>query len=258
MRLLVIFAVLVGLVFGVRALFFGGEAEQPEAKSVQATAPAEPAQALSADRLTPSPQGSPHAIAVEEAASPALAKTADAKTADAKPAAATKPAESAPVPSPAETSAPPPAPATASAENAATATAAPAPAAPPGQPAFMKVTAPAPIREGPTTSAKIVGMAEPGAEAQVLGRASDWVRIVDPASKKTGWIHESFLAPQGAPQARPVPPEEMAALATPESDAAGDYDQQPSLRPKPRRHAYRHRYWRHRLVVGPLILRFGY
>ncbi len=252
MRLLLIFAVLVGLVFAGRALFFGAEAEPPEAKSVQATAPAEPLQALSADRLTPSPQGSPHAIAVEEAASPALAKTADAKTA-----AATKPAESAPVPSPAETPAPPPAPAAAGAENAATATA-PAPAAPPDQPAFMKVTAPAPIREGPTTSAKIVGVAEAGAEAQVLGRASDWVRIVDPASKKTGWIHESFLAPQGAPQSHPVPSEEMAALATPESDAAGDYDQQPSFRPKPHRHAYRHRYWRHRLVVGPLILRFGY
>jgi cytoskeletal protein RodZ len=244
MRLLLIFAVLAGLVFAARALFFGGEAERPEARSAAVTAPAEPAQALSADQLTPSPQGSPHAIAVEEAAAPALAKTA----------VATPPAGTAPAPSPAERSAPPHAPGTASADNTATATA-PAPAAPPDRPAFMKVTAPAPIREGPTTSAKIVGVAEAGAEAQVLGGASDWVRIVDPASKKTGWIHESFLAPQGAPQSRPVPPEEMAALA--ESESAADAPP-PAFRQKPRRHAYRHRYWRHRLVVGPLILRFGY
>ncbi|HZP08053.1 SH3 domain-containing protein [Methyloceanibacter sp.] len=246
MRLLLIFAVLVGLIYAGRALIFGGEAEQPASKPGTATAPSEPTQALSADALTPSPQGSPHAIAVEQAAAPAEAKTA----------AAPPPAEKAPVPSPAEASpAPAPATSTASAEDGANPNGT---AAPPDQPAFMRVTAPATIREGPATSAKIVGVAEAGAEAQVLGRSSDWVRIVDPASKKTGWIHESFLAPQAAPQSRPVPPEEMAALAGPESEAAPDYDQQPSFRQKPRRHAYRHRYWRHRLVVGPLILRFGY
>lgn len=239
MRLLLIFAVLAGLVYAARALLFGGGAEQVETKPMAAVPSPEPTQALSADHLTPSPQGSPHAIAVEQARSPSQAKTA----------AATPPAEKAPAPSPAETSPAPP---------AATATPSATPNAAPDQPAFMTVTAPATIREGPSTSATIVGVARAGAEAQILGRSSDWVRIVDPASKKTGWIHESFLAPQPAPASRPVPPEELAALASPESDAAAGADQQPSFRPKPRRHAYRHRYWRHRIVVGPLILRFGY
>ncbi len=124
------------------------------------------------------------------------------------------------------------------------------------QAAFMKVTSPASIREGPSTSAAIVGIAQPGAEAQIVSRQSDWVEIIDPGSKKTGWIHESFLAPQEEPTSRPVPPEELAALATPESESAADDDQPPSLKSRPRRHASRHWHRRHSIVFGPLILRF--
>ena len=95
-----------------------------------------------------------------------------------------------------------------------------------------------------------------GAEAQIVSRSTDWVEIVDPASKKTGWIHQSFVAPQAEPSSRPVPPEEMASLAETEEDAgAADDDQQPSLRSKSRKHASRHRH-RHTLVLGPFILRF--
>ena len=65
----------------------------------------------------------------------------------------------------------------------------------PQQATFMRVTSPASIREGPSTSAAIVGIAQPGAEAQIVARSSDWVEIIDPGSKKTGWIHQSFLAP---------------------------------------------------------------
>jgi SH3-like domain-containing protein len=119
----------------------------------------------------------------------------------------------------------------------------------------MKVRSPASIREGPSTSAAIIGIAQPGAEAQIVSRSTDWVEIIDPASKKTGWIHQSFLAPQEEPAARPVPPEELAALATPESESAAD-DQMPSITSKPRKHASRHRHRRHTIVLGPFILRF--
>src|SRR5512143_683426 len=121
--------------------------------------------------------------------------------------------------------------------------------------AFMKVTSPASIREGPSTSAAIIGVAQPGAEAQIVSRSTDWVEIIDPGSKKTGWIHESFLAPQAEPASRPVPPEELASLAETENAAADD-DQQTSLKSKSRKHASRHRHRRHSIVLGPFILRF--
>jgi uncharacterized protein YraI len=180
---------------------------------------AEDSQALSAEALTPSPADSRHAIAVERAPLPAPAETSDAPAATSSPGANGE-------------------------------------ASPERQhAAFMRVTAPASIRVGPSTSAAIVGVAQPGAEAQIVARSSDWVEIIDPSSKKTGWIHESFLAPTES-ASRPVSPEELAALATPESGSAADDDQQSSLKSKPRRHASRHWHRRHSIVLGPFILRF--
>jgi SH3-like domain-containing protein len=116
---------------------------------------------------------------------------------------------------------------------------------------------PASIREGPATSAAIVGVAQPGAEAQVVAHESDWIEIIDPGSKKTGWIHQSFLAPQANHSARAVPPQEVdAALATPESDAsAGGDDVQPTITHKKRKHASRHRrHHRHGIAFGWVYL----
>src|SRR5262245_18900261 len=67
------------------------------------------------------------------------------------------------------------------------------PDATPNRSEFMKVTSPASVREGPSVSSKIIGIAHPGAEAQVVSRDSDWVQIIDPSSNRTGWIHQSFL-----------------------------------------------------------------
>ena len=118
----------------------------------------------------------------------------------------------------------------------------------------MRVTAPASIRDGPSTSAAIVGVAQPGAEAQIVARSSDWVEIIDPGSKKTGWIHESFLAPTESASPPVSPPEVEAALAaTPESEAD---EAKPVVKAKPRRHASRYRHHRHTLVLGWLVLRF--
>src|SRR4029079_13952083 len=52
----------------------------------------------------------------------------------------------------------------------------------------IKITSPASIREGPSTSSAIIGVAKQGAEAQVVSRLSEWVEIIDAASKKTGWV----------------------------------------------------------------------
>jgi uncharacterized protein YraI len=214
MRLLLCFLVLAGLLYAGHALFFAGGDNSADPAAEPASGQAEPSQALAFEALTPSPEGSRHAIAVEQALVPSPGEMSTASTESAPPANSVN-----------------------------------------DQPAFMKVTAPASIREGPSTSATIVGIAQPGAEAQIVSRSTDWVEIIDPASKKTGWIHQSFLAPQEEPAARPVPPEELAALATPESESAAD-DQMPSITSKPRKHASRHRHRRHTIVLGPFILRF--
>lgn len=218
-RVLLSLLVVTGVLYAAHAFFSerptpagAGSSGVASAKTDDAKVP-EATQPLTAEAMAPSPAGSRHAIAVEQAPSPAEASSGSA---------ATSPSADAEL----------------------------------QQPAFMKVTSPASIREGPSTSAAIVGVAQPGAEAQIVSRSTDWVEIIDPGSKKTGWIHESFLAPQAEPASRPVPPEELASLAETESADAANDDQQTSLKSKSRQHASRHRHRRHSIVLGPFILRF--
>jgi len=223
-RVLLSLLVIAGVLYAGHAVFSGNsakpanDASAPPGKGTQAP---EAAQALSVEAMAPSPAGSRHAIEVEQAPSRALAENS--------------PAGSEATASPA-----------ASGEAAAGAQA--------NQPPFMKVTSPATIREGPSTSAAIIGIARPGAEARVLSRSADWVEIIDPGSQKTGWIHESFMAPQAEPASHPASSEEVdAALATsPESDSPAD-DQ--LVRSNPHRHASRHRHYRHGIVLGRIYLR---
>ncbi len=225
-RVLLSLVLVAGVLYAAHAVFSAGDvtpsSAAPTPAGTSGGASEAGAQALSAEALTPSPTDSKHAIAVEQAGLPAPSETAPAGSE----------ATSTPFGSVNLSSAPEP---------------------PRG---FVKVTSPASIREGPTTSAAIVGIAQPGAEAQVVSRASDWVEIIDPGSKKTGWIHESFLAPQDEPASRPVPPEELASLAETENADAADDDQQTALKSKSRKHASRHRHRRHSIVLGPFILRF--
>jgi uncharacterized protein YraI len=210
---------LVGVILYAAQVFFSAEDVTPS--SAKPAPPGEAAQALAADKLAPPPANSKHAITVEQAALPAGTHPAGSETTTAP-----------------STSANPP-PATEPQLN------------------FVKVMSPASIRVGPSTSAAIVGVAQPGAEAQVVTRSSDWVEIIDPGSKKTGWIHQSFLAPQAEPLARAVPPQEVdAALATPENDAAaaGD-DVTPSFKSKKQRHGSRRRHHhRHGIAFGWVYL----
>ncbi|MFZ2018745.1 MAG: SH3 domain-containing protein [Methyloceanibacter sp.] len=238
-RVLLSLVVIGGVLYAAHALFSADDVEPSAAQpaptgttldqkgaqpaKIDDAKAAEDAQALSAEALTPSPADSRHAIAVEGAPSPAPAETSAGPEATSSPGAN---GEASPGPSPQHAT-------------------------------FMRVTSPASIREGPSTSAAIVGIAQPGAEAQIVARSSDWVEIIDPGSKKTGWIHQSFLAPTES-ASRPVsPPEVEAALAaTPESESATDDDLSPTLKSKPHRHASRHRHHRHSIVLGPFILRF--
>ena len=230
MRVLLSLLLVGGVLYAAHSFFFAtgtGDAQRPTGQNAGLSEP-EPrkidgVQAVeivgepdSAEALEVAETESPHAIAVEDAPSQA-------------------PASETPAPSPEV--APP---ATAGAEAS--------PEATPPQVEFMRVTSPASIREGPSVSAAIVGIAHPGAEAQIVARSSDWVRIIDPGSKKTGWIHQSFLEPQPEPASRPLAPEEVdAALAAPaETDtAAAD---QPAVKAKSHKKGWKHR--RHRRGVA--------
>ena len=75
----------------------------------------------------------------------------------------------------------------------------------------IRVTSPASIREGPSTSAPIIGVAQPGAEAQVISRRSEWVQIIDAASKKTGWVESSFLESNSQPESQALSKHEIEA-----------------------------------------------
>ena len=178
-------------------------------------------------RASPAVEGIGEAQAAEEpgGADPAAPNSAHAITVEQAPAQATAEAPSqAPAQAPAQAQAPaslPPAPEATQPPPAASAEA--SPDATPDQPAFMKVTSPTSIREGPSVSSAIIGIAHPGAEAQVLSRDSDWVQIIDPGSKKTGWINQSFLEPQAEPSSQPASREEVeAALAAPAASESND------------------------------------
>ena len=60
---------------------------------------------------------------------------------------------------------------------------------------FLKVNSTANILSGPSASADIIGIAYAGAEVQVASRHSGWVKIIDPWSWGTGWMHSKFLTP---------------------------------------------------------------
>ena len=107
----------------------------------------------------------------------------------------------------------------------------------------IKVTSPASIREGPSTSTAIIGVAKPGAEAQVVSRQSEWVQIIDAASKKTGWVESSFLELNSQPGSQALSKQEIEAAldARGEVDSSAPETSKPSVGPrKSKKHGSRH------------------
>jgi Bacterial SH3 domain len=196
------------------------------------------------DVMGPAAPNSPHAITVEQAPPQATAEAPSQAPAQA-PSQAQAPASLPPAP---EATQPAPA-----------ASAQASPDATPDQPAFMKVNSPASIREGPSVSSAIIGIAHPGAEAQVVSRDSDWVQIIDPGSKKTGWINQSFLEPQAEPSSQPASKEEVeAALAAPAPSASSDVsgDRPAYAKSRSNKHSWRQRRHRHGFALGFFRRRF--
>jgi hypothetical protein len=85
-------------------------------------------------------------------------------------------------------------------------TAEPTTAAPPGpEPEMLKVTEAATIRNGPSTTAKVIGKATPGAELQVQQQQNGWTQFGDPSSGKSGWIQSKSIAEAIPPTAANPP-----------------------------------------------------
>jgi SH3-like domain-containing protein len=148
---------------------------------------------------------SPHAIEIEDGASKSPAAQPSVSTSEgeqiqpatpppsAAPRAVEEPALSSAQGDQPPSSAPKEPPVSSAETNHQLPTAKPPPSAALNQPEFVRVTSAAKIREGPSATAEVVGLAHPGAEAQVVSHDSDWVQIIDPASKKSGWIQSSSL-----------------------------------------------------------------
>ena len=107
----------------------------------------------------------------------------------------------------------------------------------------IKITSPASIREGPSTLTAIIGVAKQGAEAQVVSRQSEWVQIIDAASKKTGWVELSFLETNSQPGSQALSKQEIEAAldARDETDSSAPEMSKPSGGPRTsKKHGSRH------------------
>lgn len=97
----------------------------------------------------------------------------------------------------------------------------------------------APVHSGPSVSSPILGYAAANTEMQLLERNLGWVRILDPATSREGWIYEDHVTPKEGPGAS----RQEAAL---ESDADLGELEQPkrSFKTKKSRKNYAKKRWR--------------
>ena len=209
---------------------------QPEQESVHAIVP---------DAPLPTPQ--------------ATAPTAEAPTPQAGESSAEvptpqSPAPSAEVPSP-QSPAPSGTPSLASPENSQT-----GPQSPNDQsPTIVKdqlvtITSAATVRDGPSSSAKIIGRAYAGAMARVAATDSGWAQVVDPASGNKGWVEYSVLAPSTTTAATDDLPDVAAPDNWPEDQRADRSENRAAASKskhsaEAKRHRAKHHHGRRRFVV---------
>jgi uncharacterized protein YgiM (DUF1202 family) len=144
-----------------------------------------------------------------------------------------------------------------------------APANPSGDPSptvpkeLVTITSAAIIRNGPSSTADIIGRAHAGAKARVAATDSGWAQIVDPASGNKGWVESGVLAPSATTEtaATDEPPDVAAADTLPEDQRAAMSENGPSATTskhsaKAKQHRAKHHHARRRFafrfVIGGL------
>jgi hypothetical protein len=123
----------------------------------------------------------------------------------------------------------------------------------------MKVTSPTSIREGPSVSSAIIGIAHPGAEAQVLPRDSDWVQINRPRLEENRMDQPELPGAAGrAVIAAGFQGEVEAALAAPAPSESNDVsgDRPAYAKSRSNKHSWRQRRHRHGFALGFFRRRF--
>lgn len=89
------------------------------------------------------------------------------------------------------------------------------------------VTSATAIHDGPSGEADIIGEAQPGGRVQVAEREAEWVRFVDPASGRSGWIDADALEPRQEGDIASVgeSPANRKAVTTDEAQSESNYNQ---------------------------------
>jgi hypothetical protein len=112
---------------------------------------------------------------------------------------------------------------------------------------LVTITSAAVIRNGPSSSANVIGRAHSGAQARVAATESGWAQIVDPASGNKGWVESGVLAPAPNTEtaATDEPPDAVAPDSWSEDQRAAMSEDRPSVTKskrsaKGKRHAKHH------------------
>jgi hypothetical protein len=59
----------------------------------------------------------------------------------------------------------------------------------------------APVHSGPDVSSAILGYVAAGTDMQLLRRELGWVKVLDPATARQGWIYEQHIIAKAGPDA---------------------------------------------------------
>ena len=119
---------------------------------------------------------------------------------------------------------------------------------------LVTITSAATVRDGPSSSAKIIGRAYAGAMARVAATDSGWAQVVDPASGNKGWVEYSVLAPSTTTAATDDLPDVAAPDNWPEDQRADRSENRASASKskhsaEAKRHRAKHHHGRRRFVV---------
>ena len=109
---------------------------------------------------------------------------------------------------------------------------------------LVTITSAAIVRDGPSSSAKIIGRAYAGANARVAATDSGWAQVEDPASGNKGWVESSVLAPSTTTAATDEAPDVAAPDIWPEDQRASKSTHSAEAK----RHRAEHHHGRRRFI----------
>jgi hypothetical protein len=231
----------------------GAASTSPPAQELAAAVTAETPQPEKLDVLDPTVQDSSHAIVPDTPLVPAPSPPteATAPNADLPTSQATAPSAD-----PAVKEASPPITSQPSAPAHA-----PSPTMPKDE--LVTITSAAILRNGPSSSANIIGRAHAGAKGRVAATNSGWAQIVDPASGNKGWVESKFLAPSATTETAAIDamPNVAAPDTLPEDQRAAMSENPPSATrsehsAKAKRHRGKHHHARRRFAFRFVIRGF--